>query len=118
MESERCEIDAETAERIQEYRKNGGRVAAVGTTSVRVLETASGPEGDLKPLRGETQLFIYPGYRFRWVDLLLTNFHLPRTTLLMLVAAFAGRELVLQAYQEAIRLKYRFYSYGDAMLIV
>ncbi|MBI5197354.1 MAG: tRNA preQ1(34) S-adenosylmethionine ribosyltransferase-isomerase QueA, partial [Nitrospirae bacterium] len=118
MEPEWYELNAGTSERIQEGRKNGGRVVAVGTTAVRVLETAAGPEGRLKPSCGETRLFIYPGYRFQWVDLLLTNFHLPRTTLLMLVTAFAGRELVLNAYREAVRLKYRFYSYGDAMLIV
>lgn len=93
-------------------------MVAVGTTSVRVLETVADEEGRVHPGRGLTELFIYPPYRFKAVDVLITNFHLPRSTLLMLVAAFAGRERVLEAYGEAVRLGYRFYSYGDAMLIL
>jgi S-adenosylmethionine:tRNA ribosyltransferase-isomerase len=93
-------------------------VVAVGTTTVRVLESAKSGGGGLLAQEGSTDLFIYPPYRFRAVDLLLTNFHLPRSTLLMLVSAFAGREFLLRAYQEAIRERYRFYSYGDCMLIL
>ena len=94
-------------------RRVGARGVAVGTTAVRVLETSGG-----QPYQGDTRLFIYPGYRFRVVEALITNFHLPRSSLLMLVAAFAGREAVLGAYAEAVRLSYRFYSYGDAMLVL
>ena len=98
-------------------RAAGGRVVAVGTTSVRCLEAAA-QNGDLRPYRGDTRLFIRPGYRFRVVDAMITNFHLPESTLLMLVSAFAGRETVLAAYAEAVREQYRFYSYGDAMLVL
>lgn len=103
---------------INEARCAGGRVIAVGTTVVRVLETVSKEDGSVKPGRGWTRLFIYPGYRFRVINGLVTNFHLPRSTLLMLVCAFAGREQVLRAYQEAVEREYRFFSYGDAMLII
>jgi len=125
MHKEYCLLPAEAAAEINEARRRGGRVIAIGTTSVRVLESAAGEtcgdEGSdrtVAPFDGPTALFIYPGYSFQAVDLLLTNFHLPRSTLLMLVSAFAGRELLLRAYAEAIEERYRFYSFGDAMLIV
>lgn len=95
----------------------GGRVVAVGTTVVRTLESAAGDDGIVREGRGTTRLFIVPGYRFRCVDLLLTNFHLPKSTLLMLVAAFGGKNLILDAYRRAIEERFRFFSYGDAMLI-
>ncbi|MCC5862591.1 MAG: S-adenosylmethionine:tRNA ribosyltransferase-isomerase, partial [Gammaproteobacteria bacterium] len=101
---------------IADTRARGGRVVAVGTTAVRSLETAAAG-GELVPYRGETELFIYPGYRFRAIDALLTNFHLPESSLLMLVSAFAGREPVLEAYRHAVAAGYRFFSYGDAMLV-
>jgi len=112
MDRERYEVGEETAEAIRRTRESGGRIVAVGTTVVRTLESSRGAAGS-----GSTELFITPGFRFRVVDVLLTNFHLPRSTLLMLVSAFAGRERVLAAYEEAIREGYRFYSYGDAMLV-
>ena len=123
MHREWGELPAITAEAVAACRKRGGRVVAVGTTSVRVLETAARasrliPEADLQPWSGETALYIYPPYEFRAVDALVTNFHLPRSTLLLLVGAFAGVELMRQAYKTAIEQAYRFYSYGDAMLIV
>jgi S-adenosylmethionine:tRNA ribosyltransferase-isomerase len=90
---------------------------AVGTTSVRTLEYAAGPDGRLQAMDGQNDLYIYPGYRFRLVDAMITNFHLPQSTLLMLVSAFAGREAILAAYREAIQQRYRFFSYGDGMLI-
>lgn len=119
-----CQLDENTARAVGEARQKGQRIIAVGTTSVRVLETAArhaealGAEGPVVPFMGWTDLFIYPGYRFRAVDALLTNYHLPRSSLLMLVAAFAGRDLTLRAYEEAIRARYRFYSFGDAMLVL
>lgn len=112
MDRERYEVSEETAEAIRRTRESGGRIVAVGTTVVRTLESCGGEAGS-----GSTDLFITPGFRFRVVDVLLTNFHLPRSTLLMLVSAFAGRERVLAAYEEAVREGYRFYSYGDAMLL-
>jgi S-adenosylmethionine:tRNA ribosyltransferase-isomerase len=118
MEAERFEISAGAAARINEARRRGGRIVAVGTTCVRTLETAATPDGTVHAGAGSTDLFITPGYRFRAVDALVTNFHLPRSTLLMLVSAFAGRERILDAYREAIRAGYRFYSFGDAMLIL
>ncbi|SMB98855.1 S-adenosylmethionine--tRNA ribosyltransferase-isomerase [Thermanaeromonas toyohensis ToBE] len=118
MHAEYFCVDPEAARTINEARRQGGRVIAVGTTVVRTLETAATPEGEIKPREGLTELFIYPGYRFKAVDGLITNFHLPRSTLLMLVCAFAGRERVLEAYQVAIKERYRFYSFGDAMLIL
>jgi S-adenosylmethionine:tRNA ribosyltransferase-isomerase len=124
LEPEYFEVGEEAAQAIDSARVGGGRIAAVGTTSVRVLETladrreAAGAEVPLEPASGWTAKYIYPPYEFRLVDTLITNFHLPRSTLLMLVCAFAGREFVLNAYEEAVREKYRFYSYGDAMLIV
>jgi S-adenosylmethionine:tRNA ribosyltransferase-isomerase len=117
MHAERGEITAETANAINEVRCNGGRVVAVGTTSLRLLESAAGLDGILRPFRGETELFILPGYRFKAVDLLLTNFHLPRSTLLMLVSAFSGRERMRAAYIHAVAAGYRFHSYGDACLL-
>ena len=117
LHSEWCEIDEAAVRTIQAARERGGRVVAVGTTSVRTLETASA-DGDLKPWRGATSIFIRPPYRFRCVDALLTNFHLPRSTLFVLVSALAGLERVQAAYAEAIRERYRFFSYGDAMLIL
>lgn len=117
MHTEWGRIDAETVDRLHATRKRGGRIVAVGTTSVRVLETAAA-DGVLRPWEGQTNLFIRPPYRFRAVDSLMTNFHLPRTTLLVLVRTFGGDELVEQAYAEAIRQEYRFYSYGDAMLVL
>lgn len=118
MHREYYEVSPEAAARINRTREMGKRVIAVGTTSARTLETAAGPDGVLKPGSGWSDIFIYPGYSFRIVDALITNFHLPRSTLLMLVSAFAGREKVLAAYEEAVRSGYRFYSYGDAMLII
>lgn len=117
MEPERCEVPARTVEAVERTRRRGGRVVAVGTTVVRALESAAAG-GGLAPLEGEAALFIYPGYEFKVVDALLTNFHLPRSTLLLLVSAFAGRERILAAYREAVARRYRFYSYGDAMLIL
>jgi len=117
MHSELGRIDADAADRLLKARRKGGRIVAVGTTSVRVLETAA-DDGLLRPWEGATQLFIRPPYRFKAVDALMTNFHLPRTTLLILVRTFGGDELIRKAYDEAIRQEYRFYSYGDAMLIV
>ncbi|HEX4368993.1 MAG TPA: tRNA preQ1(34) S-adenosylmethionine ribosyltransferase-isomerase QueA [Rhodopila sp.] len=117
MHAERGEITPETAARINQARKNGGRVIAVGTTSLRLLESAALPDGSIPPFVGETALFILPGYRFKVVDRLVTNFHLPRSTLLMLVAAFSGRERMLAAYAHAVAAGYRFHSYGDACFL-
>lgn len=116
MHSEYMELDQACCDRILETRAAGGRVVAVGTTSVRSLESAA-RSGKLQPFKGETNIFIYPGFEFRVVDAMITNFHLPESTLLMLVSAFAGKENALHAYQEAVAEKYRFYSYGDAMFI-
>jgi S-adenosylmethionine:tRNA ribosyltransferase-isomerase len=116
MERERWEVPVETAEALRRTRARGGRVVAVGTTVVRTLESAALADPQIPAGSGATELFITPGFRFQVVDILLTNFHLPQSTLLMLVSAFAGRERVLAAYAEAIQEGYRFYSYGDAML--
>ena len=118
MHAERYLISSAAAQKINSARKGGHRVIAVGTTCVRTLEYAADAGGTVAAGSGDCDLFIYPGYRFKAVDALITNFHLPRSTLIMLVSAFAGRKAVLQAYQEAIKRKYRFYSYGDAMLIL
>ncbi len=117
MHAEWGEITADVAERVNAARAAGGRLLAVGTTSVRLLETAAGEDGRLRPFTGDTDIFIIPGYRFKIVDLMLTNFHLPRSTLFMLVAAFAGLERMKAAYAHAIQERYRFYSYGDACLL-
>ena len=117
MHSEWGMIEAETAARINAARARGGRIVAIGTTSLRLLESAAAEDGSIRPFAGETALFITPGYRFRAIDLLLTNFHLPRSTLFMLVAAFAGLERMKHAYAHAIAAKYRFFSYGDATLL-
>ena len=117
MHAESFQIPQQSAIKINAARSRGGRVVAVGTTSVRTLEYASDAHGQVTAGNGSCDLFIYPGYRFKVVDALITNFHLPKSTLLMLVAAFAGREAILQAYRQAVENRYRFYSYGDAMLI-
>lgn len=116
MHEEYYELPEETVNLIRQTRSSGGRIVAVGTTSCRVLESVAAG-GELKPCSGWTDIFIYPGFQFKVVDLLITNFHLPESTLIMLVSAFAGRERVLAAYAEAIRHRYRFFSFGDAMLI-
>lgn len=116
MHSEWYEVPAELAESVRAARARGNRVVPVGTTALRALESASA-SGELEPGRGETDIFIYPGYEFRITDALITNFHLPRSSLLMLVSALAGRERILAAYEEAVRERYRFFSYGDAMYI-
>ncbi len=118
MGAEWVEVGAEAAYAIEQSRMQGRRIVAVGTTVVRALETAAQVDGRVRPYRGETDMFMTPGFRFKVVDALLTNFHLPRTTLLMLVSALAGTEFLRQAYAEAVRERYRFYSYGDAMLIL
>jgi len=118
MHAEHAVLDAATARRLNAVHAAGGRIAAVGTTSLRTLESATGPDGVIQSLDGETDIFITPGYRFRAVDLLLTNFHLPRSTLFMLVSALMGLEVMKAAYAEAIAQGYRFYSYGDACLLI
>ncbi len=117
MHSEYYQITAEAADRINKARENGGRIICVGTTSCRTLESAADEDGRLRESSGWTDIFIYPGYRFRIMDALITNFHLPESTLLMLVSAFAGKERILAAYEEAVRNRYRFFSFGDAMFI-
>lgn len=117
MHSEWINVGAALCARIRRTRERGGRVVAVGTTVMRALESARQGGDDILPYAGETAIFIYPGYRFASADLLLTNFHLPESTLLMLVSAYAGRERVLDAYRHAVRQRYRFFSYGDAMLV-
>ena len=116
MHSEWLQVSQEVCDKVLATKKAGGRVVAVGTTSVRCLETAAS-DGEIAPFEGETDIFIYPGYQFRVVDALLTNFHLPESTLIMLVSALAGRENILNAYNEAVNQRYRFFSYGDAMFI-
>ena len=118
MGAEWIEVGAEAVRAIEQARATGKRIVAVGTTVVRTLETAARTDGQIRPYRGETDMFMTPGFSFKVVDALLTNFHLPRTTLLMLVSALAGTECLRQAYAEAVRERYRFYSYGDAMLIL
>ncbi len=117
MHSERFFVPQATADAIAAARARGARVVAVGTTSLRTLESAAGEDGVVRARSGETALFITPGYRFRVVDRLITNFHLPRSTLLMLVCAFAGTGTIRAAYAHAIARRYRFFSYGDAMLL-
>ena len=118
LHPEPYEIPPETAAAVNRARDEGRRVVAVGTTTVRTLEHAAGQSGRVAPGTGETALFIYPGFTFRLTGALLTNFHLPRSTLLMLTCAFAGPEMVLGAYRHAVRQRYRFYSYGDCMLVL
>jgi S-adenosylmethionine:tRNA ribosyltransferase-isomerase len=118
MHREHVRVDPSAAAAVAETRERGGKVVAVGTTTVRALESAAGPDGTVRPLEGETDLFILPGYRFQTVDALVTNFHMPRSTLLMMVSAFAGRDLTLRAYASAREHGYRFLSFGDAMLIL
>ena len=117
MHSEYCVIPQETADLINETKKNGGRVICVGTTSCRTVESWAGEDGTMRASAGWTNIFIYPGYKFKVLDALITNFHLPESTLIMLVSALAGRENVLRAYKEAVRERYRFFSFGDAMFI-
>lgn len=116
MHAEYIEVSKEVSEQIKQTKANGGRVIAVGTTCVRSLETAA-QSGEIKPFSGETDIFIYPGYKFNCIDALITNFHLPKSTLLMLVSTLAGYDSVMHAYNEAVKEKYRFFSYGDAMFI-
>jgi len=118
MHAEYYEIPEETANIINATKEEGKRLFAVGTTTTRTLETVSSPEGFVTAKKGFTDLFIYPGYKFKTVDALITNFHLPESTLIMLVCAFAGREKVMKAYEEAVKRRYRFFSFGDAMLII
>ena len=118
MHSEYCMIPAETAQIINQTKQNGGRVICVGTTSCRTIESWAAEDGTLQETAGWTNIFIYPGYRFKVLDGLITNFHLPESTLIMLVSALAGREHVLHAYAKAVEEKYRFFSFGDAMLIL
>ena len=117
MHSEHFYIKEEDCEKINKAKKSGHRVIAVGTTSCRVLETIADDNGYVKPTEGDTQIFIYPGYKFRCLDALITNFHLPQSTLVMLVSALAGKDYIMKAYKEAVKQKYRFFSFGDAMLI-
>ena len=117
MHSEFCIVPEETAAVINETKNNGGRVIAVGTTSCRTLESFAKEDGTIEACSGWTNIFIYPGYRFKCIDALVTNFHLPESTLIMLVSALAGREHIMNAYNTAVREKYRFFSFGDAMFI-
>lgn len=118
MHSEFFHVEPQEAEKINAAKEAGGRIVCVGTTSCRTIESASDETGLLRPGEGDTEIFIYPGYRFKVMDVLLTNFHLPESTLLMLVSALAGKEQVMRAYEEAVRERYRFFSFGDAMLIL
>ena len=117
MHSEHFYIKSEDVEKINKAKKNGGRIISVGTTSCRVLETVADENGFVKEIEGDTKIFIYPGYKFKCIDGLITNFHLPQSTLLMLVSAFSDREFILDAYKHAVEEKYRFFSFGDAMFI-
>lgn len=118
MHSEHYYIKAEDVEKINKTKKNGGRIISVGTTSCRVLESIADEKGYVKETEGDTNIFIYPGYKFKCIDGLITNFHLPESTLLMLVSSLAGQEYIMKAYNEAVKEKYRFFSFGDAMLII
>lgn len=117
MHSEHYQVSEEAADKINSAKSRGGRVVCVGTTSCRTIESAADEDGRVQPGSGSTEIFIYPGYRFKVLDALITNFHLPESTLVMLVSALAGREHVLEAYKEAVRERYRFFSFGDAMFI-
>jgi S-adenosylmethionine:tRNA ribosyltransferase-isomerase len=118
MHSEYYRVEPEQAEKINAAKANGGRIIAIGTTSCRTLESCSDENGKIYPGTGNTEIFIYPGYKFKAIDGLLTNFHLPESTLLMLVSAFCSREAVLNAYEAAIKEDYRFYSFGDCMVML
>ena len=119
MHSEHFYIKQEDCDKINKAKKNGKRVIAIGTTSCRVLETIANPEdGTVEPIESDTQIFIYPGYKFKCIDGLITNFHLPESTLIMLVSAFANRDFIMRAYNEAVKERYHFFSFGDAMLII
>ena len=117
MHTEHYEVTPEAAEIINKTRESGGRIIAVGTTSVRTLETVADEDGTMRPGIGDTSIFIYPGYKFKITDAIITNFHLPESTLLMLVSAFAGKENIFRAYETAVRERYRFFSFGDAMFL-
>jgi S-adenosylmethionine:tRNA ribosyltransferase-isomerase len=117
MHAEYIKVTQEAADKINDIHAKGGRVIAVGTTSVRTLETATDEDGIVRPYEGETSIFIHPGVRFKCVDAMITNFHLPESTLIMLVCAFAGYENTMRAYNEAVEKRYRFFSFGDAMFI-
>ena len=117
MHSELCMMSQETADILNETRKRGGRIVCVGTTSCRTLESLVNEDGSFEAKSKWTEIFIFPGYEFKAMDALITNFHLPESTLVMLVSAFAGRENVLNAYQEAVKEKYRFFSFGDSMYL-
>ena len=118
MHSEYYEISQDAAEKINRAKKEGRRIIAVGTTSVRTLESAANDKGEVRAVKENTEIFIYPPYKFKCVDALITNFHLPKSTLIMLISALAGRENILKVYEEAIAMEYRFFSFGDAMLII
>jgi len=118
MHSEFYSIDKQNADIINETKLRGGKIIAVGTTSCRTLETAASKEGLLKEASGWTDIFIYPGYSFKVIDRLITNFHLPESTLIMLVSALAGRDQIIEAYNAAVKERYRFFSFGDAMFII
>lgn len=118
MHSEHFYVTKENADKINNTKKNGGRIIAVGTTSCRVLESVADEQGFIKPIETDTSIFIYPGYKFKCIDGLITNFHLPESTLIMLVSALAGKEFVMKAYKHAVEEKYRFFSFGDAMIIL
>ena len=117
MHSEKIFVSEETAKRLNEYKKQGKRIIAVGTTSVRTLESAAVKKGEVEPVHRETNIFIYPGYEFKFVDAIITNFHLPESTLIMLISAFLGREKTLEIYNLAVKEKYRFFSFGDSMFL-
>lgn len=117
MHSEHFYIKAEEAEKINKAKKNGNKIIAVGTTSCRVLESAADENGMVKEMEADTNIFIYPGYKFKCIDNLITNFHLPESTLIMLVSSLAGRDFIMKAYEEAVKEKYKFFSFGDAMII-
>ena len=117
MHSEHYYIKKEDADKINKAKQNGNKVIAVGTTSCRVLESVADENGNLKEVEGDTSIFIYPGYKFKCIDSLITNFHLPESTLIMLVSSLAGKEFVMKAYEEAVQERYKFFSFGDAMII-
>ncbi len=118
MHTEHYYIKQEDVEKINQTKRNGGRIIAVGTTSCRVLESIADEDGMVKEQEGDTSIFIYPGYKFKCIDSLITNFHLPESTLIMLVSALAGKDYIMKAYEHAVENKYRFFSFGDAMLIL